>query len=79
MDYEILVNRDNILDKTYIPLDLVDSCSSYRDGILVNKHVLEQFNLMKRDAEKLGYKIDIMSGYRDYLYQEDIKREVFMC
>jgi D-alanyl-D-alanine carboxypeptidase len=72
MDYEILVNKDNLLDKTYIPNDLVDSGSSYRDGILVNKVVLEHFNLMKEDAKKIGYNIDIMSGYRDYLYQEKI-------
>lgn len=72
MDYEILVNKDNTLDKTYVPDDLVDSCSSYKDGILINKKVLEQFNLMKKDASKLGYSIDIMSGYRDYWYQEKI-------
>lgn len=72
MDYEILVNKDNALDKTYAPNDLVDALSSYKDNILVNKKVLEQFSLMKEDANKLGYKIDIMSGYRDYMYQEKI-------
>ena len=72
MDYEILVNKDNALDKTYVPNDLVDALSSYKDNILVNKKVLEQFSLMKEDANKLGYKIDIMSGYRDYMYQEKI-------
>ena len=72
MDYEMLVNKDNTLDKTYVPLDLVDAHSSYKDSVLVNKKVLEQFNLMKLDAIKLGYDIDIMSGYRDYFYQEKI-------
>ena len=72
MDYEILVNKDNPLDRSYIPTDLVDSGSSYKDGILVNKKVLEQFNLMKLDAYKLGHNIDIMSGYRDYMYQDKI-------
>lgn len=72
MDYEMLVNKDNTLDKTYIPDDLADANSSYRDGILINKKVLEQFNLMKDDASNLGYNIDIMSGYRDYMYQEKI-------
>ena len=72
MNYEMLVNKDNMLDKTYIPLDLVEAGSSYKDGILINKKVLEQFNLMKIDAYKLGYDIDIMSGYRDYSYQEKI-------
>ena len=72
MDYEILVNKDNTLDRTYVPLDLVDAGSYYKDGISVNKKVLEQFNLMKLDAYKLGYNIDIMSGYRDYMYQDKI-------
>ncbi|MBQ2872874.1 MAG: M15 family metallopeptidase [Bacilli bacterium] len=72
MDYKILVNKDNTLDKSYIPDDLVDALSSYRDGILINKLVLKQFNLMREDAKKLGYNIDIMSGYRDYMYQEAI-------
>ena len=72
MDYEILVNKDNSLEKNYIPNDLVDTKSNYKDGILINRKVLEQFNLMKKDASKLGYNIDIMSGYRDYFYQEKI-------
>jgi D-alanyl-D-alanine carboxypeptidase len=72
MDYEILVNKDNALDKTYVPLDLVEANSSYKNGILINKIALEQFMIMKMDAWKLGYEIDIMSGYRDYFYQEKI-------
>ena len=72
MDYEILVNKDNVLDKTYIPDELVNTNSSYKEGILVNKKLLENFNLMKEDALKLGYNIDIMSGYRDYIYQEKL-------
>lgn len=70
MDYEILVNKDNALDKSYIPDNLVNAKSNYKDVILINNKVFEQFNLMKQDAFKLGYHIDIMSGYRDYFYQE---------
>ena len=72
MDYEILVNKDNTLDKTYVPFDLVDAKSDYKEGILINKKVLDQFELMKDDAKKLDYNIDIMSGYRDYFYQDKI-------
>ena len=72
MDYTILVNKDNLLSSNYIPDDLVDAKSNYKDNILVNKKVLEQFNLMKNDAKKLNYDIDIMSGYRDYAYQGKI-------
>ena len=72
MDYLLLVNRDNLLNKTYIPSDLVNSNSMYKKDIMINKKVLEMFNLMKLDAYKNGYEIDIMSGYRSYDYQERI-------
>ena len=78
MDYDILVNSDYALDKTYVPLDLVDANSSYKDGILINSKVLEQFNIMKLDAYENGYNIDIMSGYRDYAYQERIYNKLLM-
>ena len=72
MDYLLLVNRDNLLDKTYIPSNLVDSKSIYKDNILVVDKVLDMFNLMKMEALKHGYDIDIMSGYRSYDYQDKI-------
>lgn len=72
MDYTILVNKDNALDRSYVPEELVDAGSSYKDNILVNQTLLDNFNLMKMDAYKNGFNIDIMSGYRDYGYQEKI-------
>ena len=78
MDYLILVNRDNVLNKTYIPSNLIDSNSRYKDEILVNKTVYEQFMKMKNDIKKFGYDIDIMSGYRDYEYQEKIYNKLLL-
>lgn len=72
MNYQILVNKNNPLNKTYIPNDLVDANSKYRNNIKVNKEALTSFNKMKYDMHLLGYDIDIMSGYRDYSYQEKI-------
>ena len=72
MDYLLLVNRDNLLDKTYIPCDLVNSKSIYRDNILIDRKVNIMFHLMKMEALKNGYDIDIMSGYRTYDYQDKI-------
>lgn len=72
MNYLMLVNKNNMLDKDYIPHDLVDSKSKYKEGILVCKKVYKMFNLMKKDALLKGYNIDIMSGYRDYDYQVNI-------
>ncbi len=72
MNYLSLVNRDNKLNKSYVPYDLVNSNSKYKDNILVNRQVKKMFELMKKEALALGYVIDIMSGYRDYDYQEII-------
>ena len=72
MDYLKLVNRNNLLDRTYIPSDLVNSGSSYKDNIMIVKKALTMFNLLKLEALKKGYDIDIASGYRSYKYQAKI-------
>lgn len=68
----MLVNKDNVLDRTYVPDELVIANSKYKDDILINKEVLDSFREMADEALKLGYDIDIMSGYRDYLYQDKV-------
>lgn len=72
MNYLMLVNRDNFLDRTYVPRNLVDSDSKYKDNVLVDDKTNNMFKLMKKEAKKYGYNIDIMSGYRPYDYQEKI-------
>ena len=72
MDYHILVNKENGLNKTYVPSRLVDTKSKYKDNILIDEIVLINFNNMREDALKNGLEIDIMSGYRDYFYQEKL-------
>ena len=72
MDYLSLINRDNILSRTYIPDDLVNAESNYKKDILIREKVLRMFNLMKLEALRNGYDIDIMSGYRSYHYQKKI-------
>ena len=72
MDYLSLINRDNLLDKTYIPNNLVNANSIYKDNIIVVKKVSNMFNSLKKEALKKGYDIAIMSGYRDYNYQKKI-------
>ena len=72
MDYNILVNKDNPLPRAHIPNNLVDAESKYKDNILIDKKVKEEFNKLKEEALKYNYHIDIESGYRDYDYQEKI-------
>ena len=70
MDYKILVNKDNPLIRAHIPNNLVNTYSKYKDNILIDKRVKEAFDIMKIDALKNGYDIDISVGYLDYDYQE---------
>ena len=76
MDYLILVNKDKPLDKTWVPDGLVDAHSRYKAEVIVNNKLLDSFNKMAKDALELGYVIDIMSGYRDYKYQEKLFNEL---
>ena len=72
MDYHILVNKNNPLPRAHIPNDLIDVGSKYKEGIKLNSKVKESFDMLKEEALKKGYYIDIESGYRDYDYQEKI-------
>lgn len=72
MDYEMLVNKDNLLHISYVPDNLVLTDTLYKDNVYLEEVTFNQFKKMQRDMEKLGYKIDIVSGYRDYKYQEKI-------
>lgn len=72
MDYEILVNRKNLLSQTYLPNNLKDTGSIYKDNILLEEETLQAFNKLKQDALSFGYRIDVMSGYRNYNYQKKI-------
>ena len=72
MDYSILVNKDNPLPRAHIPNNLVNTERKYKDNILLDAKAKEEFKKLKESALKLGYNIDIESGYRDYDYQEKI-------
>ena len=76
MNYLMLINRDNLLEKTYIPNNLVDTHSKYKDNILVCDKVYYFFSLLKKAALINGYNIDIMSGYRSYKYQDNLYKSL---
>jgi D-alanyl-D-alanine carboxypeptidase len=68
----MLVNKANKVDEDYVPDDLVLTDSIYKDNVYLNKKCYDNFKKMQEEALFLGYRIDIMSGYRDYKYQEKI-------
>ena len=78
MDFEMLVNKENLLSKDYIPEDMVEihePMGSKIDASYINSLNIEAyrwFKIMQVDAYKLGYEIFIDSSYRSYEYQERV-------
>ena len=72
-DYLVLVNKNNKLNKDYIPKDLetISITFSYNDKRL-RKIAKEAFEKLSYDASLLGYRIIATSAYRDYNYQSEL-------
>ncbi len=68
----MLVNKTHPLSSSFQPEYLVDVKSEYKDDILLEETVLNNFRKLQEEAANFGYAIDIMSGYRDYEYQEKL-------
>ena len=81
MNYEILVNKKSPLDENYIPNNLVNTNTRAKNRLAENSDVMivdlvfDTFNEMRKEALKLGYDIDIDSGYRSYKYQGDVLKK----
>ncbi|MEE6206753.1 MAG: M15 family metallopeptidase [Alphaproteobacteria bacterium] len=78
MDFTILVNKDNLLPRDYVPEGLVEihePTGSKIDKTYVNKlnkQAYDAFKEMQKDALKAGYEIFVDSSYRTYDYQERV-------
>ena len=68
----MLVNKTNKVDNNYVPDNLILTDSIYKNNIYLNDKCFEMFKKLQKDMKRLGYSIDIMSGYRSYKYQEKI-------
>ena len=76
-DYTILVNREHLLSKDYVPENLVvtdeneNNFHGYKDPSLkpmIRADVLPYFLKMQEDALKVGLHIFIYSGYLSSVY-----------
>lgn len=70
---DILVNKNNKLDKNYVPtdLELIDINYAYENKYL-RKEAKKMFEKLSKDAKKEGYRIVATSTYRDYDYQNNL-------
>ena len=82
MDYTILVNKENLLTRDYVPENLVEihePTGSKLDKTYINRlnsRAYEAFKKMQEDALKVGYEIFVDSSYRTYEYQEKLFNNV---
>ena len=78
MNYEILVNKENLLPSDYVPetmIEIHEPTGSKLDKTYVNrldKEAYASFKQMQNEALKEGYEIFIDSSYRAYEYQERV-------
>lgn len=72
-DILTLVNKNNKLPAIYTPNNLVEIPTSMSyNGKFVRFEVLDSFKKLWLEAKKKGYKITIVSAYRDYDYQDKL-------
>lgn len=75
---DLLVNKENLIDKKFIPADLVEIKPRIKGSVDPNRKILLvseawiAFSKMKEAALLEGMDIDISSGYRSYSYQEKL-------
>lgn len=78
MDIKILVNKQNHLNKNFVPTDLIVAETEYGEHLDSNiktmlvKEAYICFLQMQKEALKNGYHVIVDSGYRPYEYQERI-------
>lgn len=79
MDIEILINKENVLDRNYIPSNLIETDqneNNFHNFInptlkpMICKEIYPYFLKMQGDMRNIGLNIIIDSGYRSYDYQQ---------
>ena len=76
MDYAVLVNKDNIIDKKTIDeFKKVKTLNIYGEEVLVEENTLKNFTKLKEELEKENIFIQIDSAYRSLEEQNKIIEE----
>lgn len=69
----ILLNKYNLVSKSYKPKNLVQVSTEYaKENLLLTEETKNQFILMAEAAKKENLTLYAISGYRDYTYQENL-------
>lgn len=79
LDVTVLVNKEHILDKDYVPLEMYvvdeneNNFHQFKDANLkpmLRSDIKEYVDKLIKDAQGLGLPIIVDSGYRSYNYQQ---------
>lgn len=79
LDVTVLVNKEHILDKDYVPLEMYivdeneNNFHQFKDASLkpmLRSDIKEYVDKLTNDAQGLGLPIIVDSGYRSYNYQQ---------
>lgn len=79
LDVTVLVNKEHILDKDYVPLEMYvvdeneNNFHQYKDASLkpmLRSDIKEYVDKLINDAQELGLPIIVDSGYRSFKYQQ---------
>jgi D-alanyl-D-alanine carboxypeptidase len=76
MNYQMLVDRKHGLDENFVPKNLVDVKSAYKDGIKLEAIAYEHWLQLKKKVATEGFTIEAESGYRSYDYQSKILKDL---
>ncbi|MGN0327653.1 MAG: M15 family metallopeptidase [Lachnospira sp.] len=69
VDGTLIANKTYSLPDTFIPTDPAQPVTSERSNTSLDKTLMENYEIMRKDAANLGLNIYIASGYRSYNYQ----------
>lgn len=73
LSLEVLVNKNNQLQASFVPFDLVLIDNKYsHEGKQLRKEAVLAFEKLSNDALKEDYRIVAVSAFRDYDYQKDL-------
>ncbi|MDO5381972.1 MAG: M15 family metallopeptidase [Eubacteriales bacterium] len=68
----LIANKTYPLPSTFIPTDPAQPVTSERSNTSLDKTLMENYEIMRKDAANLGLNIYIASGYRSYNYQVNL-------
>ena len=70
-----VVNRENLLDENFVPENLMTIANREGDIVYVPSVVWDSFNAMLRLGTFFGQYLDLTSGYRSYIRQQQLFNE----